>query len=238
MPRMDEHLRRNPIFSQAADESIAELASRSWLRRCAPDQLVLVEGEPALNIHALVQGAVRVFHMSPDGDEVTLKLFRAPALFGEAEALSGIAYLEHVAAVDSCEIVSMPTEAFLAFLDKEPRCAIRMLKDVATRLAISAYNEKSLAFHPATIRLANYLIDYTEWTNPAGTTAPALKLNQDQMAAAVGVSRRSVAKDMAAWQQEGILQRRDGHYIVLNMEALRGYCDPDRLTLTYSLSNR
>lgn len=238
MSRVAELLGNNPIFAPASRESVARLASCSWLRRCAPEQLVLVEGEPAQNIHALTTGAVRVFHMSPAGDEVTLKLFRAPAIFGEAEALSGISYLEHVAAVEESQVVSMPTDAVLEFLDAEPRCAILLLRDVAARLAISAYNEKSLAFNPATIRLANYLIDYACWTNPEGTAEPVVRLNQDQMAAAVGVSRRSVAKDMVTWQHDGLLQRREGHYVILDQAALRGYCDPDRLTLAYSLRGR
>ena len=238
MSRVEELLGSNPLFAPAARESIARLASRAWLHRCVPEQLILVEGEPALNIHALASGAVRVFHMSPAGDEVTLRLFRAPAIFGEAEALSGIAYLEHVAAVEESVILSMPTEAVLELLDAEPRCAVLMLRDVAARLAISAYNEKSLAFDPVTIRLANYLIDYARWTNPEGTAEPVVRLNQDQMAAAVGVSRRSVAKDMVLWQKDGLLQRREGHYVILDQAGLQGYCDPDRLALAYSLAGR
>lgn len=230
-------LENNPIFSAASLASKERLIRSSTLRRYAPAEEVLAEGQPSDHVFALEHGAVRVFHMSPMGEEVSLKLFSAPAIFGEAEAFCGIPYLEHVTAVEQSQILVMPPAAVLRLLRAEPECAVRMLVDVATRLAIAAYNEKSLAFNPATIRLANYLLDYARWTNKPGVTELILDLNQDQMAAAIGVTRRSIAKDIIAWQKEGVLVRQRGKYILLQPEILARYSDPERLGLAYSLED-
>ena len=230
-------LEQNPIFSAASADSLERLVRGSRLRRYRAGQAVLTEGQPSQHIFALEQGAVRVFHMSPMGEEVALKLFRAPAIFGEAEAFSDIPYLEHVSAVEPSQILVMSPSAVLQLLRAEPECAVRMLVDVSTRLAIAAYNEKSLAFNPATIRLANYLLDYARWTNQPGSAELCLDLNQDQMAAAIGVTRRSIAKDIIAWQKEGVLCRRRGKYVILEPEILRRYSDPQRLGLAYSLED-
>ena len=230
-------LDNNPIFSAASPDSLARLIQSSRLRRYAAGEEVLAEGQPSKHIFALERGAVRVFHMSPMGEEVALKLFSAPAIFGEAEAFCDIPYLEHVTAVEESQILVMPPAAVLRLLRVEPECAVRMLVDVATRLAIAAYNEKSLAFNPATIRLANYLLDYAKWTNASGAQELQLDLNQDQMAAAIGVTRRSIAKDIIAWQKEGVLVRRRGKYILLEPESLGRYSDPERLGLAYSLDD-
>ena len=230
-------LENNPIFSAASPDSRERLIRASTLRRYAPGDEVLAEGQPSRHIFAMETGSVRVFHMSPMGEEVALKLFSAPAIFGEAEAFCHIPYLEHVTAVEPTRILVMPPAAVLRLLRAEPECAVRMLLDVATRLAIAAYNEKSLAFNPATIRLANYLLDYARWTHHSAAGELRLDLNQDEMAAAIGVTRRSIAKDIIAWQKEGVLERRRGQYIILDPETLRRYSDPERLGLAYSLED-
>lgn len=230
-------LEENPIFTAASVESRQRLAQSSVLRRYRQGDVVLAEGEPSRHIFAMGSGSVRVFHMSPVGEEVALKLFSAPAIFGEAEAFSEIPYLEHVTAVEESRILIMPPDAVLRLLRAEPECAVRMLMDVATRLAIAAYNEKSLAFNPATIRLANYLLDYARWAGKDGQQELSLDLNQDQMAQAIGVTRRSIAKDIIAWQQEGVLKRRRGGYVILEPDTLQRYSDPQRLGLAYSLDD-
>ena len=228
-------LAQNPVFAAASPEARLRLIQGSRQRTFAAGEPIIVEGQEATSIYALEEGAVRVFHLSPKGEEVVVKLFRAPAIFGEAEALGGMPHQEHVSAVSAGRALIMPLDAIVRLLRDEPECALRLLVDVSARLAIAAYNEKSLAFHPLTIRLANYLLDYAAWTNPPGAPEPTIALNQDEMAAAVGGTRRSVAKDVIAWQEEGILERRGHHYAVRDLEALRRYSDTGRLELTYNL---
>jgi len=232
---MDQSLADNPIFAVASPSGRERLVRASHSRTFAPGDPILREGQEASSIYALESGAVRVYHLAPTGEEVLLKLFRAPAVFGEAEALSGFPHQEHVAAIEESRVLVMPVREVVRLLGAEPRCALRALVDVSARLAIAAYNEKSLAFNPLTIRLASYLVDYATWTNPPDATEVCLALTQDEMAAAVGGTRRSVAKDIIAWQREGLLERRGRGYVVRDLEALRRYSDTARLKLTYAL---
>ncbi len=228
-------LAENPVFAAASPEARQRLITGSRQRSFAAGDPIIVEGQDAESVYALQEGAVRVFHLSPKGEEVVVKLFRAPAIFGEAEALGGMPHQEHVSALVDSRVLIMPLGAIVRLLRDVPECALRLLVDVSARLAIAAYNEKSLAFHPLTIRLANYLLDYAAWTNPPGALEVRIALTQDEMAAAVAGTRRSVAKDVIAWQEEGILERRGKHYVLRDVEALRRFSDGGRLELTYKL---
>jgi CRP/FNR family transcriptional regulator len=229
-------LEQHPVFAKASRTGREKILAHAWWRSYNSGDLVLSEGDPARNVYALMSGEARVYHVSDIGDQVLLKLFQAPAIFGEAEALSGIEFVENVCAERSSEILVIPVGVFLSFLQEEGGAAVEMLIDVASRLAIASYNQKSLAFHPSTIRLANYLLDYAQWTNGPDVEDWSIELTQDQMAAAVGVTRRSVAKDVIAWQEEGILKRRGRGYVLLDRDALQRYCDPRRLQLTYKMA--
>jgi CRP-like cAMP-binding protein len=235
MSRLELFLREHPVFGLASVEARATLLAASTLRTYRDGDRVLSEGDPADRVFALLDGAVRVFHMSPEGAEVVLKLFRAPALFGEAEAFAGGHYVEHVSVVGDAEILLIPTAALRTLLEGSAMAAVSMLADVATRLAIASDHQKSLAFDPVTVRLANYLLDFAEWSNPPDATEWTLRLSQDDMAAAVAATRRSVSKDITAWQREGILERRGDHYCLKDRERLRGYSAATRLKIVYRL---
>src|SRR6185369_14656869 len=96
-------------------------------------------------------------------------------------------------------------------------------------------NEKSLAFDPLSVRLADYLLDFAEWTRPAGADDLTVRLTQDDMANAMGTTRRAVAGVMSAWQREGLVERREREYVIVDRGAFRQKGRPNRLGLTYSL---
>jgi CRP-like cAMP-binding protein len=222
------------VFVHARNASRTELVRASELRFYRPRQNILSEGESAEQVFALEHGCVRVFHRDASGKESVCKILRAPALFGEAEALSGLRYTEHVEAVTDCEILCMPVSALMRFLWQEPACAVFMLIDVARRLAIASVNQKSLAFEPVTVRLANYLLEYARARDPQSGAMLRVDLTQDDMAAALGVSRRAVASDMALWQREGAIMRGEGGYLI-DETALRRYGSQRSLGIVYSL---
>jgi len=233
---MREQLLANPIFAAASPDAFARLLEHAELRSYERGATVLADGDPAAELFALVEGAVRVFHAAPNGDEVVLKLFRPPAIFGESESLCGVPFIENVCALEPSRAVVFPIAAIVRFLEESPRASVLMLVDVTRRLVVSAYNEKSLAFHPVTVRLANHLLDHIEWASTAPDATPFISLNQDQMATAIGATRRSVAKDMIGWQDEGILAKEGAGYRVRDLAALSRYADPQRLALTHRIA--
>jgi CRP-like cAMP-binding protein len=196
----------------------------------------LSEGEPAVSVFSLEKGAVRVFARRGQR-EVVLKLMRAPALFGEAEALSGLEFGEYVDVIETAEILIVPAEALLAFLLQAPKAAVSMLVDVGRRLAIAARNQKSLMFCAVEERLANYLLDYAAWTNDSCCDVERLELTQDEMAAALGVTRRAVAECVGRWQALGVLSRRSAGYLLCDRRRLSSFASPKPLRLSYSLAD-
>ncbi len=230
----DRHaLTRHPLFADADPDALSALSAHARPRQLDRDELLVSDGDLAQHVYVLVAGALRVFHASPDGDEVVLMLLRATALFGESEALCQGRHVESVAALEPSTVIQLPAAAFERFLGDSPRTTLRLLGDAARRRAIVAYQEKSLAFLPVTIRLANYLVDALEASPAQGCAAPLLDLTQDAMAAAISATRRSVAKDVIAWQETGVLRREGARYRVADEAALRRYADPNRLSRTY-----
>lgn len=235
-PRHDP-LASNPIFAGLSTERRREIVARGRRQRYGPRERVLSEGDAADRVFCLLSGSVRVFHAAPAGGEVLLKIFKAPAVFGEMEVISGLPFLENVAALEPTELLIVDREPFLALLRAEISVANGLLHDLSARFCIATHNEKLLAFEDVRTRLASFLSSYVAFDGKRVRKGQTFRLavSQADMAASVGVTRRAVAKELARWQKEGVVVYRDNAYVITDLTRLRREARPLHLALTYSL---
>lgn len=227
----------NPIFTSLDPQARAVLERRSTRRLYEPRALVLAEGDDPDHVYVLVKGSVRVFHASPSGLEVVVKVFKPPSVFGEMEVISDLPFLQSVDALEPSEILLIPREVFLELIETHHGATLALLRDVCARLCIASHNEKSLAFHDVRTRLANFLCCYAEFDGeqtPRGIRL-RLRLTQDDMSTALGVTRRAVAKEMIRWQKMGLVTRERGHYVIRELSTLAGEASTLHLAVTYSI---
>ena len=233
----DDAFDANPVLRALGAPERARLRAQARLVAYEAREVVLTDGDPPRHVYALTKGSVRVFHSSPTGLEVVVKIFRAPAIFGEMEALSGLPMLESVSTLEAAEIVVIPAATFVELLQRSHALALGMLRDVCARLCIASHNEKSLAFNSVRARLAHFLACYAEFDGERTATGVRIRLRmtQDDMADALGVTRRAIAKEVIRWQEEGVLEQDRGHYVIRDVAALTADAAPLQLGLTYAL---
>lgn len=239
-PRAARPLAKNPIFAPLTSSQLEILAARSVLRHFDARETVLVEGDDPDHVYALTAGSVRVFHASPSGLEVIVKIFRPPAVFGEMEVISQLPFLENVDTLEASELVMIPAQEFLTVVRANQRMALALLTDVCARLCIATHNEKGLAFQDVRTRLANFLVCYAEFDGvptPRGVRI-RLRLTQDDMATALGVTRRAVAKEILRWQRGGVIERSQGRYVIRDREALASEAAALHLAVTYTIGSK
>lgn len=87
-------LRSHPLFRGVADSTLETLAASAHARVFEAGDVILSEGDEELAFFVLLSGSVKVFYRSPDGDEVIVKIFGAPAAFGEMKSSVVTAPLE------------------------------------------------------------------------------------------------------------------------------------------------
>jgi CRP-like cAMP-binding protein len=228
-------LGKNPIFRALDEDDRARVVAASSIRTYEPREPILVEDQEAHFIYILLSGSARVFHASPAGVQVVVMFCREPSLFGELEILLDVRHIENVSAVSRARVLAIPRDVFLRLLDRQPPVARALLGEVTAKLAMASHNQKALACHTVGMRLATFLVSYCLFE---GRAAPdgvfiAAVLTQDDMAEALGVTRRAVSKEVARWQKAGILARRGGHYVVRDLARLTGEAAPHHIGLTY-----
>ncbi len=89
-------LASNPVLVSLTMAERQALQRASIFRKAEKGVYLITEGDESENVIFLLEGSVRVFHISSAGHEVTLKIFKAPSVFGEMENICKIPFLENV----------------------------------------------------------------------------------------------------------------------------------------------
>jgi CRP/FNR family transcriptional regulator, anaerobic regulatory protein len=225
----------HPLFAVLEESARRALVQSSRSVSYRGERTILREGEEATCVYFLLSGSVRVYHKKGE-IESTVKLFRAPALFGEMEVLAGKQYLVNAKTIEASEILMVPSGLFRQLVDKQPAFAAALVRDLSARLCIARSNERCLAFDDVDTRLANLLLDYS---NLAGAACEEgirieMKLSQERMALDLGVSRKSVLRSLDRFEQLGVVSKSNGRYVIRDVDALKAHSS-DRIGLVYGL---
>jgi len=209
-------LESHPLLKGVPSETCRRILDRGVIQVFEPGTVFIRESHPAADYWFLCRGSTRVFHLSPDGVQVTVKIFLAPAAFAEMEVLTDQRYVASAVAVDRTTVVRLPKVEFESLLRDCPAFALNVLYDTAARFHISAQNERTLAFAAADQRLASYLLALVRaYGVPVNDGVQIrVKVSQAELAKGIGAVRRSVARILRRWQQDGILRKRGNSYVI------------------------
>jgi CRP-like cAMP-binding protein len=184
---------------------------------------ILREGELPEQVFCLLNGAVRVFHRQADGSEILVKLFRAPAIFGEMEVLAEIPFIEYVTTLETSDILLVPAQYFRDLVRGNTELSRVLVFDLAARLCVASDHQRALAFCDIDKRLANLLLDYAQLSgapDETGAVRLGLSLSQDGMARDLGVSRKAIAIALNKLRVLGVVGKENARYVIKDMDAL------------------
>ncbi len=218
-------LRRHPIWRDATDASIRELLRQGRQVRLRPGENLLTAGEEAQSIFLLLEGAVRVFYPAKGKDlEVTVKLFWAPAAFGDAESILRTRWAETVSALTGVVALVTPAARYFAILQREPGACFRQYWDLGRRFGVAIHSEKSANFNDISDRIIALLVSYAQHfgaPTPDGTGRLIdFALTQDDLATQAGAKRRSVVRTLTQLYRQDLVRKVERRYLIPDVSRL------------------
>jgi len=212
----------HPMLADLEPNILDAVIRSSKLVHFRAKRTLLKEGDPSDQVYYLLEGAVRVYHREKGGNEVLVKLFRGPALFGEMEVIAERPFLEYVTTLEPSDILLIPAKIFRKLVNTQKQLAVELVHDLAARLCIATHNEKALAFCDVDTRLANLLLDYAAIAGEPTDTGVRItvRLTQESMAHDLGVSRKSLVRALGKLQKQKVLKKHEGRYEILDADAL------------------
>ena len=184
-----------------------------------PGQLIYLQGTAANCFYYLKSGRVKIFINSEDGSEKILTVYDAGNLFGEASFLDELPRVSSAITVTRCEIVRIDRQVLADEMSNNPEIMLTLMKDLSRTVRMLSGHVDNMAFLRADQRIARYLLSIpVEGDN-------VVRCTQEEIAAAVSVSRVTASRVLHRFVHSGILKTGYGTIHLLDLEQLKQYAN-------------
>jgi CRP/FNR family cyclic AMP-dependent transcriptional regulator len=214
---IEEQMAGTPMFDGIDPRAIHELASSGTLRHYRRSTYLFHQGDPAPEIHFLMEGRVEISSLSASGQRMLHTTIDQPQFFGELGLLGGMPRTAAALALEETEVWVTSGDAFGQFLSREPKASLALLRALARQVSAHEAFVDDLLFLDLKGRVAKRLL---QLVSPSldelpedGATLPAIVTHAD-LASLCGGSRENVTRILSDFQRRGLVER-DGRRFVL-----------------------
>jgi CRP-like cAMP-binding protein len=147
-----------PLFQEMSAEELQRIEQGCQLRRLARGDMVFRFGEPCEHFHLCVTGQVKLFVLSPSGQEKVIEIISPGQSFAEALMFTDRPYILNAQALSDGLLLSIGKAAVVGEIEHDPRFALRMLAGISRRLHGLVHDVEAYALHSGAQRVIGYLL--------------------------------------------------------------------------------
>ena len=152
-----------PLFHELSGTELQRMASGCQVRRFGRGDMVFSVGQPCNEFHVTVIGQVKLYAVSPSGQEKVIELIGPGNTFAEALMFTDRPYIVNAQALTDVLLLSVSKHAVVGEIEIDPRFALRMLAGISRRLHGLVHDVESYALCSGLQRVIGYLL-----RDPAG----------------------------------------------------------------------
>jgi len=189
-----------------------------------PGAVLLRQGAPATHVLALVTGRVKALRTSRDGSVLVLAMRGPGEILGDISVLGGDSRSATVIATDRCETRIIAADRFLVLV-RSLGLETQLFRHAMARIREGEEWRAELATLPAAPRLARTLL---RLALPDSVGSADVGLDQIELGQAAGLSRSTVAAELAQLRALGIIATTRGRTVITDLARLQALATPDR----------
>ena len=196
---------RHPLFHPLDEIAQQRLLAAMREYRHPTETLLIRQGQAATHFFLVLEGRVKLFRISVDGQEKVVEIIQAGQTFAEA-----VMFMQHsvypvfAETLAATHIVSIPNDLMLQVLSEHPKSCLHLLGHLSIRLHMRLGELETLTLQNATQRFALYLIQQLE--NRAAESADIdLMLPKHLIAARLSMQPETLSRLMARLRDEGLI---------------------------------
>jgi CRP/FNR family transcriptional regulator, cyclic AMP receptor protein len=223
-------LQRVPAFSRLTGEQLAVLATSVGIQQFDRGEPIFHHGSIGSVLYMIVVGQVRIYRVTPSGQEVAITVFCDGDFFGELALLDGLPRAASAVAMMTTTTLTLHRAAFLHTLNTCPPIAASILEVMAARLRENGDRAEQMASVPATQRVARQLLDLAgrvalRYGDGALPLQIELALTQDDLASLSGTTRETVNRVLSGLRDQGLVKVERARISILNLRLLQAALD-------------
>lgn len=178
------------------------------------DQILFHEGDSAVDYFQVEEGSVKMFIVSPDGQEFIQGIFAAGESFGEPALIGKFAYPGGAKAIENGKVWKLCGDYFLEMLSENFELHLKLTRVLSERLRYKSMVLSEISSHDPDHRIISLLKHYKSKASKSGEGARIrIPYTRQQIADMSGLRVETVIRTVKKMEKEGKLVL-EGHKIV------------------------
>jgi CRP/FNR family transcriptional regulator, dissimilatory nitrate respiration regulator len=212
-----------PLFSELDIDDLMLLMKSCSLRQVKKGSILFEEGTPYRGMYVVIEGAVKVYRLSPDGKETMLHLLFPTQTLAEIPMFAGSDYPAHAETLEDGSLCFVEKEGFLNLLRRDTPLALKMLAGLSKRLRTLATQLEELTAHDVRTRLLNYIAEeFGRQKHSPELLRLRLPVTKSVLASTLGMSLETLSRTFRKLEDEGLIQVKGRIIHVRDVRAITG----------------
>jgi len=195
------------LFKDLDLDDLADLANLLCELKVNKGDVIFRKGSKGDALYIILEGAVKIVLSSPQGDDRIVTIFSEGDFFGEMALLDGMPRSAAAVAIKPSKLLFLKRRDFMRFIKKSDAAFEKILSALSMRLRKTDELLEDISFLNIPARLAKKLLEIGKaFGHMDGETLVInLKLTQKELADLVGATRESIAVELRALREKGLI---------------------------------
>ncbi|MDM8350289.1 Crp/Fnr family transcriptional regulator [Pseudomonas sp. sp1636] len=198
-------LRSHHLFEPLNDEQMDELMNSSQLLSIDKGEPLFRQDEPAHSFYFVIAGAVKIYRLTPDGQEKVFEVIGNRQTFAEAMMLMDTPkYVASAEALCPTQLYRIANSTYMRLLQSNSRLTFALLGKLCVRLHQRLNEIETLSLKNATHRVVRYLTTQLA-SLPAGGNSFELPMAKQLIAGHLSIQPETFSRIMRRLIDEEII---------------------------------
>ena len=215
-----ELLNKSGLFRQFPDDAKQQLADISKPKQYKDGEVVYQNGDASDALYGVVSGGVKMIAEDAQGKYYMYGVSQPGVWFGEISALDGHPRAQTVMTIGDTTLLKIPRNQLLNILDNNPILYKYFISVLCKRVRHVSQRLEESALLPISKRISKHLLRLNKIKQQE-----VARLNQEELAASLGVTRQSVSRVLKDMEAKGWISLKYGSVEVTDTEALIEFLD-------------
>lgn len=212
-----------PLFQEMQPPELQRLAQGCQLRELARGADVFRAGEPCREFHVTVSGQIKLYALSPAGQEKIIELVGPGNSFAEAFMFMERPYLINAQALTDSLLLSVSREAVLREIQGGAQFCMRMLAGLSRRLHGLVNDVQAYSLHSGVERVIGYLMRDLPEAGGEAAASVLLPVSKASIASRLSMTPEYFSKVLHELEVNGLIEVDKREIRLLDTQRLSRY---------------
>jgi CRP-like cAMP-binding protein len=214
-------LKQSHLFSSLTEIQLDRVYRHCRIVNLNEGQLLFAQGDDVAYFYLVLSGKIKLFRMSPEGQEKIIEIVTQGGVFAEALMfMDQPHYPVSSAALSETVVVGIDAKNFKAMLWDSVDTCLLLLGEMSFRLRKLVHEIDTLTLHSGTCRVASYLLEHSV----EGQAQFDLDVAKSVIAARLSVKPETFSRIIKNLREQGMISI-DGNKITIHdRQALKKQC--------------